>query len=366
MSFVNMDFGCDCCASKQFSANTDDGETMFENMSYDETMFAPKPLGQRKDAGDRSATLKHSSEGSASSSTFARKLQRQNRVCPVLGAALLEKRMFKCSAPEPLATSEMAKKRSNFRASGGSDSLTELLNKPLLPRNGSRNLREELCSQSLSSYLDFQRKPFGYVRSHAQLNYDDEAKRLWAQLNLGPAKEKSGRFSPLDPIWCHPETKARIYVGNGAAAKDLQLLQGHDITHVVNCTDSIPNHHEKESGAPITYFRFDITCHHLARTEKETLSFVQPMLDFISNALDAGKNVMVHCLAGAHRAGTTGIICLMYFAKLSVKDAKLLAKQCRPIIDPIGDFPSLLARLEQSWRKLPCSHMIEDTKANLE
>lgn len=202
------------------------------------------------------------------------------------------------------------------------------------------------------------------MSAQPQLNYDDEAKKLWARLNLGPTKEKSGRFNPLDPIWCHPETKARIYVGNGVAAKSLELLQGHDITHVVNCTDSIPNHHEKQSGTPITYLRFDIVCHHLVPTDKATMSFVQPMLDFISDALKRGKNVMVHCLAGAHRAGTTGIICLMHFAKLSLKDAKLMAKQCRPIIDPIGDFPLLLARLERGWQQTPCEHMIEGAGAN--
>ena len=37
----------------------------------------------------------------------------------------------------------------------------------------------------------------------------------------------------------------------------------------------------------------------------------------IENALENGHNVMVHCLAGAHRAGTTGISYMMRGAKLS-------------------------------------------------
>lgn len=84
-------------------------------------------------------------------------------------------------------------------------------------------------------------------------------------------------------------------------------------------------------------------------TDEEAVSFAQPVLNFISDALDRGENVMVHCLAGAHRAGTTGIICLMHFAKLGVKEAIFMAKQCRPIIDPISDFPLLLARLARGW-----------------
>jgi hypothetical protein len=34
----------------------------------------------------------------------------------------------------------------------------------------------------------------------------------------------------------------------------------------------------------------------------------------------------VHCLAGAHRAGTTGVACLIHFAKLDVPMAIMVAK----------------------------------------
>jgi hypothetical protein len=51
----------------------------------------------------------------------------------------------------------------------------------------------------------------------------------------------------------------------------------------------------------------------------------------------------VHCLAGAHRAGTTGILTLMHFTKMSCTEAQKLAISIRPIINPISDFPELLA-----------------------
>jgi len=184
-----------------------------------------------------------------------------------------------------------------------------------------------------------------------QPNYDDEARKLWARLNLDSSQSSGKRWNPLDAIWCHPETGAKIYVGNEKAAKNSRLLQEHNITHIVNCTDSIPNYHENQTSSPCTYMRFDICLHHSLRNHKEAVLFAQPMLDFISSALLGGNNVMVHCLAGAHRAGTTGIICLMHFAKFSKDDAIAAAKQCRPIIEPIGDFPSLLARLEMGWRQ---------------
>jgi len=74
------------------------------------------------------------------------------------------------------------------------------------------------------------------------------------------------------------------------------------------------------------------------------------MLEFINDVINRGESVLVHCLAGAHRAGTTGIICLMHFQGISMADAVPLAKSRRPIIEPIGDFKELLGRCDQLQR----------------
>lgn len=74
--------------------------------------------------------------------------------------------------------------------------------------------------------------------------------------------------------------------------------------------------------------------------------FYKPLFDFVEDALRAGANVMVHCLAGAHRAGTSGVSCVMYFMKLKAAPAVQYVKERRPIVDPIGSFPDLLRKLE--------------------
>ena len=53
--------------------------------------------------------------------------------------------------------------------------------------------------------------------------------------------------------------------------------------------------------------------------------------------------MLVHCLAGAHRAGTTGILCLMRYADMNGAEAVAAAKRLRPVIDPIGRFPQLIS-----------------------
>eukprot|EP00927_Polykrikos_kofoidii_P071207 TRINITY_DN67507_c0_g1_i1.p1 TRINITY_DN67507_c0_g1~~TRINITY_DN67507_c0_g1_i1.p1 ORF type:complete len:299 (+),score=30.15 TRINITY_DN67507_c0_g1_i1:60-956(+) len=215
------------------------------------------------------------------------------------------------------------------------------------------------------------------------LDFDDEARKLWSRLeanqrggggrtlsagvegsrdtsdfeallkrlNLDRSKVSVGSWNVIDPIWGHPTSGGTLFVGNQSAASQLPELQRHGITHVVNCTDSMPLYHEHNPAANIKYMRFDITSHYrCVRSPDEAAYFVQPMLHFVSCALADGGNVMVHCLAGAHRAGTTGIICLMHFAQLSVGEAVPIAKRLRPIIDPIGGFPQLLAFVEEGFQ----------------
>ena len=51
-----------------------------------------------------------------------------------------------------------------------------------------------------------------------------------------------------------------------------------------------------------------------------------PFFKFVENQISQGKNVLIHCLAGAHRAGTAVVAWLMYKNNLSVKDAITFAK----------------------------------------
>lgn len=54
------------------------------------------------------------------------------------------------------------------------------------------------------------------------------------------------------------------------------------------------------------------------RALSHCLVFVKDLFAFIEGALAKGECVMVHCLAGAHRAGTTGVSCLIHFTGNSV------------------------------------------------
>ena len=83
-------------------------------------------------------------------------------------------------------------------------------------------------------------------------------------------------------------------------------------------------------------------------TKKGILRFFYPFLNFVEKELEAGNSVLIHCLAGAHRAGTSGVAWLMYKKRITPKDATDLAKTYRAKIDPLGSFPNLLSKLNRA------------------
>jgi len=177
------------------------------------------------------------------------------------------------------------------------------------------------------------------------VDYDAEAHKLWYRLGLEPGGV-GGRYNAMDKIFRHP-SGGTLYVGGERAANNLQLLQSDGVSHVVNCTDSMANFHEGMGG--MTYLRFNVSywSRNCGPNDSDTVKLLSPLLEFVCQALQSGKSVLVHCLAGAHRAGTTGVILLMYLAGLRNDAAIATAQQLRPVINPIGSFPQLLDRVDR-------------------
>ena len=192
-------------------------------------------------------------------------------------------------------------------------------------------------------------------------NYDDEAHKILRQLNL--EGQQSGlmtksRHSNVDAIWKDPGVGGggTVYVGNYMAASDRRTLDERGIVAVVNCQDeNSQNYFENDDDddtPTIQYHRFVVS-----RLAVSWDLYPHPFhhgfeqaFDFIQSNIDQGKSVLIHCLAGAHRAGTVGTAWLMYKTGTGVSDALHMAKSCRPIIAPFGTLMELLHRLESEFQ----------------
>ena len=191
----------------------------------------------------------------------------------------------------------------------------------------------------------------------ARKDYNAEGRKLIASFGLTPA---SSEYNDKDVVYKDPATGGCIYVGNEIAARGpANKMFDAGITHVVNCTDDMANFcevpvthapHPKADERRISYLRFNVAYWqdagegrrpHPAGVE-QILAFIRTLFAFVDGALAKGESVLVHCLAGAHRAGTTGCLLLMYKHALGAQDAIKAAKTLRPIINPIGNLPGFL------------------------
>ena len=183
-------------------------------------------------------------------------------------------------------------------------------------------------------------------------DYDDEGRKLMASLTAAAASS-SNLYNPMDAIWKDEATGGTVFVGNVTAAQEAKKR---GITHVVNCTDDMANFCE---GAGVKYLRFNVAYWQAAgdsrkyhpATQSEIMQFVQTVFDFVDAALRGGGQVLVHCLAGAHRAGTTGCLLIMYKTGMGQQEAIRTAKKLRGIINPIGGLPEFLRTYEAGRAK---------------
>ena len=144
-------------------------------------------------------------------------------------------------------------------------------------------------------------------------DWDEEAKKLFQRLNVDAGGTRD-KYRNVDAVYCHPKTGAKLFIGNQTAARSESVLVGEDIFHIVNCQDvTAANFFEQDPR--FHYRRFPVS----HWWQAEGVDTPDGVVDFfergchawIDEALAGGHNVMVHCLAGAHRAGTTGVSFMM-------------------------------------------------------
>merc|ERR1719158_1014454 len=182
------------------------------------------------------------------------------------------------------------------------------------------------------------------INQSKNVDYHEAGKELLASLS-----ESTWAYNDLDCIHKHP-SGGKVYVGNISAAQSKAILKEYDIRRIVNCQDpKSENFHEDEIG--FEYLRFGVS-YWWAKPDAETNAglrkFFTPFFHFVDSNIGAGRNVLIHCLAGAHRAGTCAVAYAMYVKKVHFEDALAYCKAIRPIINPFGQLETLLQRLDNA------------------
>lgn len=245
------------------------------------------------------------------------------------------------------------------------------------PASSSHSEQAAAFSSTKGAVIIMKSRNVGQHETPQRHDFSELGRQLIANLAATKGDLRASR-APMNAVWKEP-SGATIFVGNDTAARGpASKLTEAGITHVVNCTgacillltmcarsgtrltspslavhaDDLKNYC---SGAGAQkYLRFNVASWKAAgavdylreRPEAEVIAHIEKMLSWVDDALASGGNVLVHCLAGAHRAGTTGILCLMHKSGLGAHEATVVAQHARPIIQPIFDFEECLQVFE--------------------
>lgn len=132
-----------------------------------------------------------------------------------------------------------------------------------------------------------------------------------------------------------------LFLGNEQDAQDLDAMQRRNIGYVINVTTHLPlYHHEK---GLLSYKRLPAT-----DSNKQNLrQYFEEAFEFIEEAHQCGKGLLIHCQAGVSRSATIVIAYLMKHTRMTMTDAYKFVKGKRPIISPNLNFMGQLLEFEE-------------------
>lgn len=131
-----------------------------------------------------------------------------------------------------------------------------------------------------------------------------------------------------------------LFLGNEKDAQDLACMITLNIGHVLNITTHLPLYHA-DSGA-LRYKRLPAT----DNSKQDLRQYFEEAFEFIEEAQQKGKGVLIHCQAGVSRSATVVIAYLMKHTLMTVGDAYKFVKGKRPIISPNLNFMGQLLEFE--------------------
>ncbi|KAJ8396436.1 hypothetical protein AAFF_G00017420 [Aldrovandia affinis] len=132
-----------------------------------------------------------------------------------------------------------------------------------------------------------------------------------------------------------------LFLGNERDAQDLDLLLRFNIGFVVNVTTHLPLYH-LDSGL-VRYKRLPAT----DNSRQNLRQYFEEVFEFIEEAHQTGRGVLVHCQAGVSRSATIVIAYLMKHTLMTMMDAYKYVRGRRPVVSPNLNFMGQLLEFER-------------------
>lgn len=121
----------------------------------------------------------------------------------------------------------------------------------------------------------------------------------------------------------------RIYVGNHVAAQDMKFLTENDITVIVNCAKELPNIY---SEVPfLRYYNVPVYDNGDPKEVAKMCDYLPKIVEQIYKEVLNGRNVLIHCAAGAQRSCTVMAAYLIRYHKYDLNKAMQYIRDQREV-----------------------------------
>ncbi|CAH1788616.1 unnamed protein product [Owenia fusiformis] len=130
-----------------------------------------------------------------------------------------------------------------------------------------------------------------------------------------------------------------LYLSSQDVAADVDILEQHDITHILNVASMIENWFPDD----FKYLKIEI----LDIPESDISKHFPECFKFIDEALGSKGRVLVHCNAGVSRSATIVIAYIMRTERMTLQEAHSKVAGVRPCIRPNAGFQHQLKTYEK-------------------
>jgi atypical dual specificity phosphatase len=141
--------------------------------------------------------------------------------------------------------------------------------------------------------------------------------------------------------WSASEIRNFIYLGNADDSENLEGLNAHNITHILNVADDVDNSYPDV----FSYCNLNVadcgTDIGISRVFDLALKFVQSAM-----TENPSNKILVHCAHGANRSATVVIALLMQLENLTLRDAWIHVRRRRRYACPLTDNQKELVKFE--------------------
>ncbi|XP_039625014.1 dual specificity protein phosphatase 10 [Polypterus senegalus] len=200
--------------------------------------------------------------------------------------------------------------------------------------------KPQLSSQSLHLVLNSLNKEQDDSQAKGGLAADGQSQ---CDSSVFPSFDPDSGQVPLTPDIENAELSPILpflFLGNESDAQDLDRMLRLNIAYVVNVTTHLPLYH-LETGL-VRYKRLPAT----DNSKQNLRQYFEEAFEFIEEAHQCGKGVLIHCQAGVSRSATIVIAYLMKHTLMTMTDAYKFVKGKRPVISPNLNFMGQLLEFE--------------------